>query len=613
MTNKRKTLPVAGLPGREKKQRTNQPRIFQRLIRKVIIDTPKGPQTCRALFDTGANIFLLDEQYAAQRQIFRIQRDCPISVFGFSGKQENDIGKQFTPFLSLTIGEHKTTISAELGQLEDGIDLIIPGGWFLVEHPMSFHNNGIQVQQHLCQPNDEIIYDETLLEDEEAMVIGSMTYFAPPETEGLKKIIPHEYHDFLHLFGEKLAAKLPNHRKFDHAIEILPGKEVPFGPIYPLSEPQKKVLREYLDRMIGQGKITPSKSPAGAPILFVPKKNGKLRLCVDYRGLNNVTVKNKYPLPLMDPLREQVKGATIFTKFDLRDGYYLIRIKEGDEWKTAFRTQYGQFEYKVMPFGLCNAPATFQGMMNEVLREFLDQGVVVYLDDVLIYSKDRESHVKLVRQVLSRLAQYNLAVAGHKSQFHVPETEFLGFIVNGKGIHVSNETTKSVREWAVPKNLRGVRGFIGFANFYRRFIKNFSAIARPLTDLTKKDRSWRWGPEEQNAFDKLIQAFTTPPILKHFDPTKEIIIETDASNFAIGCILSQKWGETLHPVAFFSRKMEKAEKNYEIHDKELLAIVTAFKIWHHHCHGSPYPIRVLTDHNNLKYFMETTKFNKRQV
>ena len=151
-----------------------------------------------------------------------------------------------------------------------------------MEHPMTFHENDIQVQQHLCQPNDEIIYDETLLEDEEAMVIGSMTYFAPPENEELKKIIPHKYHDFLHLFGEKLAAKLPNHRNFDHAIEILPGKEVPFGPIYPLFEPQKQVLREYLDRMIGQGKVIPSKSPAGAPILFVPKKNGKLRLYVDY-------------------------------------------------------------------------------------------------------------------------------------------------------------------------------------------------------------------------------------------------------------------------------------------------------------------------------------------
>src|SRR5205085_7455564 len=365
--------------------------------------------------------------------------------------------------------------------------------------------------------------------------------------------------------------------------------------------------------MLEQGKIVPSKSPAGALFLFVLKKNGKLRLCVHYRGLNNVTVKNKYPLPLMDPLREQVKGATVFTKFDLRDGYYLIRICEEDEWKTAFRTQYGQFEYKVMPFGLCNAPATCQGMMNEVLREFLDQGVVIYLDDVLIYSKTMEEHVQLVRKILHKLAQHNLPVAGHKSVFHIPETEFLRFIVNGQGMCVSDETTQSVREWATPKNLRAVRGLIRFANFYRRFIRNFSSIAKPLTDLTKKDQPWKCGPEQQSAFDALIKAFTSPPILKHFDPTKEIILETDASNFAIGCVLSQKWEGTLHPVAFHSRKMEKAERNYEIHDKELLAIVTAFKVWHHHCHGSHFPIQVITDHNNLRYFMTTTKLNQRQV
>ena len=290
MTNKRPSLPAAGLPGREKKQQINQPRVFKRLIRTVTLDTPTGPWTCQALFDTGANIFIVDEQYAAQWQLFRVQRENPISVFGFSGEQEDNIGKQFAPLLLLKIGKHETTISAELGQLEDGINLIIPGGWFKVEHPMSFENDSIRVHQHPCQPDDEISYDETVLEDEEAMVIGSMTYFAPPETKELKKIIPEDYHDFQHLFGEKLAAELPQHRKFDQAIEILPGREVPFGPIYPLSEPQKEVLREYLERMIGQGKITPSKFPAGAPILFVPKKNGKLRLCIDYRGLNNVTV-----------------------------------------------------------------------------------------------------------------------------------------------------------------------------------------------------------------------------------------------------------------------------------------------------------------------------------
>src|SRR5437588_10212915 len=224
-----------------------------------------------------------------------------------------------------------------------------------------------------------------------------------------------------------------------------------------------------------------------------------------------------------------------------------------------------------------------------------------------------KEHVQLVRRILNKLAQHNLAVAGHKSVFHVPETEFLGFIVNGQGMCVSDETTQSVREWATPKNLRAVRGFIDFANFYRRFIRNFSAIAKPLTNLTKKDQPWKWGPEQQSAFDALIKAFTSPPILKHFDPTKEIILETNASNFAIRCVLSQKWEGTLHPVAFQSHKMEKAERNYEIHDKELLAIVTAFKVWHHHYHGSQFPIQVITDHNNLRYFMTTTKLNQRQV
>ena len=446
---------------------------------------------------------------------------------------------------------------------------------------MTFELEGIQIKKHHCDIMEDIEYDEIVLNDPEAAVIGSMTYFEPLDAEGLRKIITKPYHSFLNLFGEKLAAQLPPHRKFDHAIDIQPGREVPFGPIYPLSEPQREVLREYLDRMIREGKIQSSKSPAGAPILFVPKKNGKLRMCIDYRGLNNVTIKNRYPLPLMDTLREQVSKAKVFSKLDLRDGYYLIRIKEGDEWKTAFRTRYGHFEYKVMPFGLCNAPATFQNMIHEVLREFLDQGVVVYLDDILVYSETEEEHVNLLTKVFTCLAKYNLAVAVHKSVFHVPEVEFLGYIVNGTGISVSGETTQAIRDWEVPKNLRGVRAFIGFANFYRRFIQNFSSIVRPITDLTKKDVKWYWGPEQQNAFDTLLTAFSTPPILRHYDPRTDVIIETDASNFAIGCVLSQDWNNKLHPVAFYSRKMSSMERNYEIHDKELLAIVEAFKVWSH--------------------------------
>ena len=295
--------------------------------------------------------------------------------------------------------------------------------------------------------------------------------------------IPRDYEKYFHLFSEKTAAKLPPHRNFDHAIDITEGKQLPFGPIYSLSQKELEVLREYLDRMFAQGKIQPSKSPAGAPILFVPKPNGKLRLFVDYRALNDVTIKNRYPLPLMNELRDRVVGAKIFTKLDLQKGYYLIRIKEGDEWKTAFRTRYGHFEYTVMPFGLANAPATFQNMMNEVLREFLDQGVVVYIDDVLIYSENLEQHIQLVKKVLTKLADYNLAVAAHKSTFHVPEVEFLGYILNETGVTMSERKVEAVKNWGVPKSVKDIQRFLGFANFYRRFIKGFSGICRPITNL----------------------------------------------------------------------------------------------------------------------------------
>jgi hypothetical protein len=228
--------------------------------------------------------------------------------------------------------------------------------------------------------------------------------------------------------------------------------------------------------MLAQGKIRPSKSPAGAPILFVPKPNGKLRLCVDYRGLNNVAIKNQYALPLMNELRDHVAGAQLFTKLDLRDGYYLVRIKQGDEWKTAFRTRSGHFEYTVMPFGLANAPATFQAMMNEVLKEFLDQGVVVYIDDVLIYTKTLEEHHTLLTKVLKKLEEYGLAVAPHKSIFHTRMVEFLGYILTPEGISMSAEKVEDVLAWGSPKCVKDVQILMGFANFYRRFILNFSGV-----------------------------------------------------------------------------------------------------------------------------------------
>src|SRR5437879_11600229 len=209
--------------------------------------------------------------------------------------------------------------------------------------------------------------------------------------------------------------QMPPRRTWDHEIKIKEGEEPPWGPIYPLSAMELKELRKYLDKMLRQGKIQPSQSPTGAPILFVPKADGKLCLVVDYRGLNKVTIANKYPIPIMRELRDWVEGSKIFSELDLKKGYYLVRIKEGDEWKTAFRCRYGHYEYLVMPFGLINAPATFQGMIHEVLRDFLDQGVVVYLDDILIYYETEKPHVELIRKDLKRLKDYQLAVNVKKS------------------------------------------------------------------------------------------------------------------------------------------------------------------------------------------------------
>src|SRR5437588_8063459 len=385
-------------------------------------------------------------------------------------------------------------------------------------------------------------------------------YFGKNPKIELLADLPREYQSYKSLFLPSTAAKLPPRRTFDHAIDLVDGAEPPFGPIYPLSGKQLEALRIYLDEMLKQGKIVRSQSPAGAPILFVPKPDSRLRLCVDYRNLNKLTIHNKYPMPLMNELRDQVKDATIFTKLDLKDGYHLIRIKKGDEWKTAFRTRYGLYQYNVMPFGLVNAPATFQDMMNQVLREFLDQGVVVYLTEILIYSRTQKEHMELVRRVLHRLREYQLAVSLPKSVFNTKSVEFLGYIVTTEGVTTSERKGSSIKEWKAPQSVKEVQIFIGFANFYRRFIRNFSGICAPITETLKGDpKGFNWGPAQNKAFEELKTRFTTAPILIHFNPLSDMVVETDASDYALGYVLSQYVDKKLHPVAFHSRKFSPTE------------------------------------------------------
>jgi len=316
----------------------------------------------------------------------------------------------------------------------------------------------------------------------------------------------------------------------------------------------------------------------------------------------------------MGELKERVAGAQIFTKLDLKDGYHLLRKREGDKWTTTFRTRYGHFEYKVMPFGLVDTPATFQAMMNKILREFLDQGVVVYLDDILIYSETEEEHIELVKKVLARLEEHQLAVSVTKSVFYVKSFEFLGYIVGIDGVTMSESKDMSVMNWSAPRSVTEVEIFIGFANFYRRFIKDFSKICTPITERLKGDKTrFHWGPKQDEAFTELKKRFVTAPILEHFYPDRETVVATDASNFALGCVLSQFKDKRLHPVAFHSRKLKPAERNYEIHDKELLAILEAFKEWNHYLVGADKPVTVYTDHQNLQNFLTTKVCNQRQI
>jgi len=296
--------------------------------------------------------------------------------------------------------------------------------------------------------------------------------------------LPTQYRDFVRIFGKEAQAALPAHGEQDMTIDLEPGKQPPSGKIYPLSPDELELLKEYLDEMLKNGKIRPSKISAGAPIFFAKQANGKLRIVVDYRGLNAITIKDKYRLPLMTTLMEQVSTSQIFSKLDLKLGFNLLRIAEGDEWKTAFKTRYGLYEYTAMPFGLTNVPSVFQRHLNNILAEKIDRGVVVYIDDILIYSKTEEEHIALVRMVLQKLTENNLCINIDQCLFHVLEVEFVGFQVGKQEIQMSQKKVEDIVNWPAPPNVKEVQRFIGFANLYRLLIQGFSSLTLPIQVLT---------------------------------------------------------------------------------------------------------------------------------
>jgi hypothetical protein len=406
---------------------------------------------------------------------------------------------------------------------------------------------------------------------------------------------------------------MPPQRDIDHAIELIPGAEPPHRGYIRMSPAELTELNKQLTGLLDNGYIRPSVSPFGAPVLFAKKKDGTLRLCIDYRMLNKATIKNKYPLPRIDDLLDQLHGATIFSKIDLQSGYHQIRVKCADIQKTAFRTKYGHFEWTVMPFGLTNAPATFQTLMNSILGPFLDKFVIVYLDDVLIYSKTPQEHKQHLRLLLQALRDHQLYAKLTKCEFWRDTLPFLGHVISQAGISMDPSKLTAIQHWPAPATVTQLQSFLGLANYYRRFVKDYSAIAAPLTALCspKLKKDLPWTQEHQAAFEQLKTALVTAPIIHPPDLTQPFNVTTDASNFAVGAVLTQGEGSALRTVAYESRKMTPAERNYPVHDKEMLAVMYALKKWRHYVKGTD--VTIVTDHKSLEYFCTQPHLSDRQT
>ncbi|GBG88025.1 hypothetical protein CBR_g46396 [Chara braunii] len=388
-------------------------------------------------------------------------------------------------------------------------------------------------------------------------------------------------------------------REVVHAVEIILGSSIPKGRIYRMSPGELDELRRQLKELVEKGWIRPSVSLYGSPVLFVPKKGGTLRMCIDYRGLNAITLKNREPLPRIDDLLDRVQGCRYFSKIDLKSGYHQIAIRPEDQHKTAFQTRYGLYEFVVMPFDLCNAPGTFQHTMNRIFHDYLDKFVIVYLDDIFIFSRTVEEHVAHLDKVLSLLRQHKFKINGEKCEFDRTRILYLGHEISAEGLKPDDAKVASIRDWPRPQSVTEMRSFLGMTGYYRTFIKNYIIVAAHLTDLTRLDTPWEWTDECKAAFRHLKHAPTHYEVLKLPDPDKPFIVTTDASQYGIGAVLVQQEGPKLRPVEYLSKKMSSQKLAKSTYEKDLYAVYKALTHWRHYLLGRFFILR--TDHQTLRW------------
>ncbi|MGH7239621.1 MAG: reverse transcriptase/ribonuclease H family protein, partial [Candidatus Saccharimonadales bacterium] len=415
------------------------------------------------------------------------------------------------------------------------------------------------------------------------------------------------------VFPDELPPGLPMKRPVEHRIEIKPGSLPVAKRQYRISIKDMASMERHCQAALRTGKVTPSTSPYNSPCLITPKPGTEDgRWIQDSRGVNAQTVKDKITMPRVDDLFDRGPMKCL-TRLDMKNGFNQMRIVAEDTHKTAFSTSSGHYEWLVLPFGLCNGPASFQRLMQTILLDRLYRGVLVFIDDILIYSMNEDDHLRDVEWVLAQLKKWKLYASIKKCEFMKEEVEFLGHKISSKGISVLAGKVKAVEEWPQPQNAKEVRSFLGLAGYYRKFVKNFSGIAAPLSDLTKDQRLWHWGVEQEKAFLTLKAALLETPVLARPQLDKPFTVTTDASGFAVGGVLTQEDEKgDQRPVAFLSHKMSPAECNYPVHEQELLAIVYALEEWR--CYLlSEHPVTVVTDHQSLKFINSQPVLSGRQA
>ena len=436
------------------------------------------------------------------------------------------------------------------------------------------------------------------------------------ETQALIQArLPSCYSQFQDVFSKAASDQLPPHRSYDHKITLHEPLPNSFSPLYRQSTEELQATKRYLMENLDKGFIVNSNSPFASPVLFVKKANSdKLRFCIDFRKLNALTRNDPYPIPRIDELLSRIGKAKVFSKLDIRQAFHRIRMDPESEEMTTFRTRYGMYKCKVLPFGLTNGPATYQRYMNDVLIDYLDDFCTAYLDDILIYSEDVQAHEEHVRKVLKRLRNAGLQADINKSEFSVTRVKYLGYVLTTKGLEADPDKLEPLRNWVRPTTITGVKSYLGFCGFHRQFIRDFGKIAKPLTTLTRPSEPFRWTTECETAFEDLRKHLLNVAALYHFDPRLESKLETDASDGVIAGAFSQLHDDgQWYPIAFYSHVLVGHEANWEIHDKELYAIVEAFKKWRPELMSVQSRIVVYSDHRSLEYFMTTKVLTAKQV